>query len=51
MLKAFVLERDIEGRTTIEIVNELQLVDFFTKLEPIIDELWRSPYERKGEML
>ncbi len=48
MLKTFVLDRDLEGRTTIELVNELQLVDFFTKLEPIIDELWRSPYERKG---
>ncbi len=50
MLKVFVLDRDIEGRTTIELVNELQLVDFFSKLEPIIDELWRSPFERRGSM-
>ena len=48
MLKAFVLDRDYEGRTTIELVNQLHLVDFFTKLEPIIDELWRSKYERRG---
>lgn len=50
MLKAFVLDRDLEGRTTIELVNQLHLVDFFTKLEPIIDELWRSKYERRGNI-
>lgn len=37
MLKKFVLDRDLEGRSTIELVDQLQLVDFFTKLESIID--------------
>ena len=50
MLKVFVLDRDLEGRTTIELVNALHLVDFFAKLEPIIDELWRSQYERRGHI-
>ena len=44
------LDRDFEGRTTIKVIHELQLVTFFPKLEPIIDELWKSHHERKGSL-
>lgn len=44
LLKPMMLTRDYEGRTTIKVIHELHLVTFFPKLEPIIDELWRSPH-------
>ena len=50
LLKPLMLSRDYEGRTTIKVIHELHLVTFFPKLEPIIDELWRSPHERKGSL-